>query len=99
MIQTHLDGLSYDGSNFNGVAVQMDGIKSPGAFSEEASSLSQNKTENSTPMLSVSTPTHDTIRAKYQMKELETFAKRLEEVSNNLYCSKLFKALYFCVQL
>ncbi|TVY32307.1 hypothetical protein LSUB1_G008562 [Lachnellula subtilissima] len=66
----------------------MDGIKSPGVSSEEASSLSQNKTENSTPMPSVSIPTHDTTRAKYQMKELETFAKRLEEAATRAFPSR-----------
>lgn len=87
----------------------MDGTESPSVVSEEASSLrekeqelltyAQTKPESSTSMSSASASTHDPSRAKYQMKELETFAKRLEEVSNNSCCSKVSRSVHFRVQL
>ena len=97
-----------NGSNYSGVAVEMDGTSSSGALSKEASSLrekeqellesGQDKAESSTPISAVSASTHDTSRAKYHMKELGTFAKRLEEVSiNSSYCFKVSTTLRFYV--
>ncbi|TVY18793.1 hypothetical protein LARI1_G005192 [Lachnellula arida] len=87
-----------DDLNFGDVAVEMDGTESPNVLSEEANSLrekeqesltsGQTKPESSTPISPVSTSTHDKSRAKYQMKELETFAKRLEEAATRAFPSR-----------
>lgn len=82
--------------------VEMDGARSPGTQSDEVVGVGifrdviartkgflQDTTESSTPLSSVSASTHDTSRARYHMKELGTFAKRLEEVSiTSIYSSK-----------
>ncbi|RDL31360.1 uncharacterized protein BP5553_09569 [Venustampulla echinocandica] len=50
------------------------GPASSGGESDEA-------TQDRTPLYSVPTSTHDTCRAKYHMKELGTFARRVEEAA------------------
>ncbi|KAF4631579.1 hypothetical protein G7Y89_g6555 [Cudoniella acicularis] len=54
------------------------GAESPGGLSDE-------QVESDTPLSSVTASTHDTSRSRYRMKELGTFAKRLEEAASRAF--------------